>query len=111
MVQCSDTGNELGVKSFLNVHTQLRPNENISVFWVTGLKILGRVGTHLFFLNIFFSGKNIVLRILKGFLPFKMHKIIHLFLQKTGKNLGFSSKFRWSFYYMFCFGSIDPENY
>ena len=29
----------------------------ISVFRVTGLKILGRVGTHIFF-NYFFSGKN-----------------------------------------------------
>ena len=27
----------------------LRPNEKISVFWVTGLKILGRVGTQNFF--------------------------------------------------------------
>ena len=27
----------------------LRPNKKISVFWVTGLKILGRVGTYLFF--------------------------------------------------------------
>ena len=37
----------------------LRPNKNIhvSVFRVTGMKILGRVGTHIF-LNYFFSGKN-----------------------------------------------------
>ena len=36
----------------------LRPNKKISVFWVTGLKILGRVGTHIFF-YFFFSGKKI----------------------------------------------------
>ena len=66
MVQCSDTGIELWVKSFLNVRTQLRPNKNISVFWIMGLKSLGRVGTHHFLKIFFFSGKNIVLRILKG---------------------------------------------
>ena len=52
----------------------LRPNKKISVFRVTGLTILSRVGTHVFF-NYFFSGK-IILCILKGILPFKMHKII-----------------------------------
>ena len=30
----------------------IRPNTKLSVFWVTGLKVLGRVGTH------FFSGKK-----------------------------------------------------
>ena len=30
---------------------QIRPNKKISVFRVTGLKILGRVGTHIFFLE------------------------------------------------------------
>ena len=49
---------------------ELRPNKKISVFLVTGLKILGCVGTH------FFSGKNIILCILKGISPFKMHKFI-----------------------------------
>ena len=44
--------------------------KNISVFQVMGLKILGRVGTH------FFSDENNILCILKGILPFKMHKII-----------------------------------
>ena len=38
-------------------HTQVRPNKEISVFRVTGLKILGRVGIHIF-LNSFFSGKK-----------------------------------------------------
>ena len=52
----------------------IRPNKKISVFRVTGLKILGRVGTHI--LLLFFSGKNIILCVLKGETPFKMHKII-----------------------------------
>ena len=30
------------------VKLQAKPNKKISVFWVTGLKILGRVGTHIF---------------------------------------------------------------
>ena len=30
------------------------PNKKISVFRVMGLKILGRVGTHIIFFNIFF---------------------------------------------------------
>ena len=46
----------------------MRSNKKISVFRVTGLKILGRVGTH-FYLIIFFSGKNFFLCILKGILP------------------------------------------
>ena len=46
-----------------------RPNKIISVFRLS-LKILGREGTHIFF----FSGKNIILCILKGISPFKMPK-------------------------------------
>ena len=42
-----------------------------SVFQVTGLKILGREGTHIFFLIIKFSGKNIILCILKGNIAFQ----------------------------------------
>ena len=53
----------------------IRPNKKISVFRVTGLKILGRVGTHIFF-KFFFWNKNTILSILKGEMPFKMHKII-----------------------------------
>ena len=34
---------------------QIRPNKKNNVFLVTGLKILGRVGTRDFFLIIFFS--------------------------------------------------------
>ena len=36
----------------------VRPNKKISVFRVMGLKIFGRVGTHIFFFNYFFSGKK-----------------------------------------------------
>ena len=52
----------------------LRPNKKISVFRVTVLKILGRVGTHIF-LNYFFFWKNVILCFLKGISPFKMHKL------------------------------------
>ena len=41
---------------------------------VKGLKFLGRVGTYIFF--IYFLEKNIILCILKGISPFKMHTII-----------------------------------
>ena len=34
-------------------HSLYRPNKKISVFRVTGLKILGRVGTHIFLIIIF----------------------------------------------------------
>ena len=51
---------------------QIRSNKK-SVFWVTGLKILVKVGTHFFLIIFFFSGKNIILCILKGISPFKMH--------------------------------------
>ena len=41
------------------LHSSLRPNKIISVFQVSGLKKLGRVGTHIFF-NYFYSlEKNI----------------------------------------------------
>ena len=50
-------------------------------------KTLGRVGKHLF------SGKYIILCILKGISSFKMHKIIY-FSRKPEKILGFSSKFK-----------------
>ena len=62
-----------------------------SVFQVTGLKILGTVGTH-----IYLSEKKthtIILCILKGILPFKMHKI-YIFPENPKKILGFTSKFR-----------------
>ena len=56
----------------------LRPNKKI-VFRVMGRKSLGRVDTH------FFSGKNIIICILKGILPFKMHKI-RFFPRKSEKS-------------------------
>ena len=40
------------------LHGLLRPNKTISVFRVTGLKILGRVGTQNLF-DYIFSGKKI----------------------------------------------------
>ena len=49
--------------------------KKISLFQVTSLKFLGRVGTHIFF--IFFSDKNIILCILKGNSPFNI--IIDIF--------------------------------
>ena len=51
------------------------------MFQVTGLKNLGKVGRH-----IFFSEENKILCILKGEMPFKIHKIIFLpeYLKKFG---------------------------
>ena len=45
----------------------------ICVFWVTSLKLLGRVGAYIFFYYCF---TNIILCILKLILPFKMHTVI-----------------------------------
>ena len=42
----------------------------------------------------FFSGKNTILCILKGILPFKMHTIIIIFSENLKKILGFTSKIR-----------------
>ena len=66
---------------------------DISLFRVIGLKFLGRVGTHIFFLIFFFSGKNTILCILKGILPFKIRKII-FFPENLKQILRFTSKFR-----------------
>ena len=63
-------------------------NKKISVFSVTGLKILGReLGTHIFFFKKLFLGKN-------NFMHFErqIHKII--FCPKNLKNLGFMGKFK-----------------
>ena len=43
--------------------------KKICVFQVTGVKILGRVGTHIFFLEKIY----IILCILKGVTPFKKY--------------------------------------
>ena len=65
---------------------------------VTGPNIYGRIGIHIFL------EKNIILCILKGILPFKMHKIIFfpfkihkiIFLPEILKRiLGCTSKFRY----------------
>ena len=71
----------------------IRPNKKISVFLVMGLKILGRVGTHIF-VNYFLLEKNIISCILKGEMPFKMHKIIYFFPENLKKVLGFTIKYR-----------------
>ena len=72
-----------------------------SVFRVTGLKILGRVGTHFFFLekNLilclfqnsknYILGKNIILCTLKSISSLKMHKIIFFFPENLKKNSRF----------------------
>ena len=41
-------------------------SKKMSVFWVTGLKILGRVGIHFFLIIFFFWKKINILCILKG---------------------------------------------
>ena len=51
----------------------IRPNKKISLFLVTSLKKFGMIGTHL---KKKILEKNIILCILKGEMPFKMHKII-----------------------------------
>ena len=61
--------NAVSLCNTISVFNLIRPNKIISVFWVTGVKILGSVVTHIYF---YFSGKNIILCILKGLLPFKM---------------------------------------
>ena len=66
--------------------TYVRPNKKISVFQVTSLKILGRVGTHSF-IYFFLHVKNINLCILKGISPFKMYKIIIFFSRKPEKKV------------------------
>ena len=61
----------------------LRPNKKISVFLVTGLKILGRVGTH-FFLEFFFysfwKAKCLSKCIKLYFFPENLKKILGLTL-------------------------------
>ena len=67
-------------KFMLRIQNECRymigPNKKNSVFWVIGLKSLGRIGIHIFFFIYFFSlEKSIILCILKGISPFKMHRI------------------------------------
>ena len=49
---CFHKGSYLGYKTLVVIKTSqviIRPYKKISVFQVTGLKFLGRVGTHIFF--------------------------------------------------------------
>ena len=68
--------------------------KKISVFRVTGLKILGRImiGTHIFFLIIFFLEKYDFMHF-ERHMPYKMHKII-FFPENLKTILGFTSKLR-----------------
>ena len=75
-------GSKIIRHNYLSCVFSVGPNEKISVFRVTGLKILGRVGTHICF-YYFFPGKNIILCILKGKMPFKMLKKIPENLKKS----------------------------
>ena len=54
----------------------MRPNKNNKCVSGHGSENLGRVGTKFFFNYFFCLEKNTILCILKGILPFKMHKII-----------------------------------
>ena len=69
-----------------NTRDCIRPIKKISVFRVKGQ-------THFLFNYFFFLEKNIILYILKGISPFKMHKIL-FFPENLKKILGFTSKFR-----------------
>ena len=60
------------------------------MFQVGGLKILGSVETHIF-LIISFSGRNIILYILKGIC---LSKCIKLHLSRKSGKIGFNSIFR-----------------
>ena len=72
------------VQSLYNTPPLLGQIKKISVFLVTGLIFLDRVA-HIFFSFFFFLGKKIILCILKGISPFKMHKII-FFPEKLKKS-------------------------
>ena len=56
-------------------------DSKISLFRVTGLNILSRVGTHFFY---YFFLKNTIYAFLKAILPFKIYKITFL-SRKPGK--------------------------
>ena len=51
----------------------LRPNKKISVFRVMGLKILDRIGTHIFFFLIIFF----ILEKKNNFMNFERHSRFH----------------------------------
>ena len=64
-----------------------RPTKK-SVFQVTSLKILGRIGSDTYFFNNFFLQKKIY-----NFMHFKMQKIIY-FPENLKKILGFTTRVR-----------------
>ena len=70
--------NEQSNQGLLYSVPSIRPNEP-SVFWVMSLKILGRVGMHIF--SLFFSGKK------NNFMHFERH-----FAFQNEKNYIFSRK-------------------
>ena len=71
----------------------LRPNKKNKCISGNGSENF-RLGRHTcFFYIFFFLEKNIILCILKGILPFKMHKII-FFPENLKKILGLTGKFR-----------------
>ena len=79
--------NAVSLCNTISVFNLIWPNKIISVFRVTGLKILGRF-TALIFIFIYFFLEERILCILKGSSPFKMHKIIY-FSRKPEKNSRF----------------------
>ena len=71
----------------------LRPNTKINVFRVTGLKILGRVGIHIFFSNYLLSWKKYNFIHFERHFAFQNAKIIY-FPENLKKIIGLASKFR-----------------
>ena len=59
-IRCSCQQKIFICRIYLFLASRVRPNKKMSVFRVTSLKILGRVGTHIVLIG-FFSGKNIIL--------------------------------------------------
>ena len=61
----------------------IRPIKKNKCVSGNGSEILDREGRHIFKKNHFlFLKKNVILCILKGILPFKMHQVIYIFLKK-----------------------------
>ena len=56
-LSADDKSHRLQGKSYVDEFSALRPNKKICVFPITGLKILGGVGIHIF-LKLFFFWKK-----------------------------------------------------
>ena len=69
----------------------IRPNKKISVFWVKGLKILGRVGTNILFYVSTYSPAAVIrnLKIWNIILPLAKCIKIYFFSRKPEKNSRF----------------------